>query len=113
MGGPSNVTCTSAFLIQDGCLALDLVQVQVLSFEGLDFSRDCVATASYYGNALCAINGPQSTDGTLATLWTVESLGDYQWLHSIPPAQSLNSTAGLAMLLSALPNQYRRDRRKI
>jgi hypothetical protein len=106
LGGPNNVTCTSAFLIQDRCLAPDLVQVQVLSFERLDLSRGCVATASYYGNTLCAINGPQSTDSTLATLWTVESLGDYQWLHGIPPTQSLNSTAGLPMLLSALPNQY-------
>lgn len=88
------------------CLAPDLVRVQVLSFEGLDFSHDCVATALYYGNTLCPINGPQSTDSTFATLWTIESLGDYQWLHGIPPTLGLNSTAGLAMLLSSLPNQY-------
>jgi hypothetical protein len=90
--------------IQAGCRAPELVQD--LSFEDIDLSRDCVATAKYYGNTLCAINGPQqsSSDGTL---WTVEGVGDYQWLQGTHPIQGLNSTAGLAMLRSALPNQYK------
>jgi hypothetical protein len=90
--------------IQAGCLAPDLVQV--LSFKDVDLSRDCVATAEYYRNTLCAINGPQQSSSN-DTLWMVESLGDYQWLRGVPPIQGLNSTAGLAMLRSAMPSQHK------
>jgi hypothetical protein len=44
--------------IQTGCLAPELVSA--LSLSDLDFAANCSATATFYANKLCAINGPKS-----------------------------------------------------
>jgi hypothetical protein len=94
--------------IQAGCLAPDLTRN--LSFEELELTSNCISTAAYYGNSMCAINGLQqsyTSYGTLETIWKVETFGEFQWIVGRAPIQGLNSTIGLAMLRNALPFQYR------
>jgi hypothetical protein len=83
--------------IQAGCLAPKLATV--LSFGELDLTANCSATAAFYSNRLCAVNGPQSG-------WTVDKLGNSKWIVGDAFSNPLNSSLGLAMLRSAVRNQY-------
>src|SRR5437764_243749 len=83
--------------IQAGCLAPELAKV--LSFGELNLTVNCSATAAFYSNRLCAVNGPHSG-------WFFETQGNSKWIVGDAFSNPLNSSLGLAMLRSAVPSQY-------
>ena len=90
--------------VQVGCSAPQLAKT--LPFGSLDLTQNCFAAAASYSNSLCAVNGPQSfTDGDQSG-WTVDRLGNSQWIVGGPSATPPNATSTLIMLRSALPSQY-------
>lgn len=97
---------TAIETIQTECVASTLDKA--LSFKDLDLTQNCTATAAYYANSICAINGPQYPSTGSETGWVVNSIGKYKWITALaPPAQNLTSTSGLSMLRNALPSMFK------
>jgi hypothetical protein len=97
---------TAIKTIQTECVAPALDKA--LSFEDLDLTQNCTATAEYYANSICAISGPQHPTSGSETGWVVNTLGKHKWITALsPPSQNLTSTSGLSMLRTALPSEFK------
>ncbi|KAF4634927.1 hypothetical protein G7Y89_g3180 [Cudoniella acicularis] len=66
-----------------------------VTFEDLDFTANCSATAGFMMNTLCAINSPILVD------WQVSKSDGYQWISTTPP--SFSSAEGLNFLRNSWP----------
>ncbi len=96
---------TAIKTIQTECVAS--VLDRALTFENLDLTQNCTATAAYYANWICAISGPRHPTSGSGTGWVVNSIGKYKWITALePPSQNLTSTSGLSMLRNALPPMF-------
>jgi len=92
--------------IQTECVAPALDKA--LSFDDLNLTQNCTATAEYYANSICAISGPQHPASGSETGWVVNTIGKYKWITALsPPSQNLTSTSGLSMLRNALPSAFK------
>jgi hypothetical protein len=97
---------TAIKTIQTECVASALDKA--LTFESLDLTQNCTATAAYYANSICAISGPQHPTSGSETGWVVNNIGKYKWITALaPPPQNLTSTSGLSMLRNALPSMFK------
>jgi hypothetical protein len=89
--------------IETDCLGPDLAEK--VAFTDLDSSKNCLSTAAFYANTVCAVNPKTSLKQQPNTTYPVLLQTDGRWgfwqTPTIPPA--LNSTLGLKMLRDAWP----------
>lgn len=92
--------------IQAECVAPALDKE--LSFDDLNLTQNCTATAVYYANSICAVSSLKHPTSGSEMGWVVKSIGKSEWIISLsPPSQNLTSGPGLSMLRNALPPMFR------